>query len=37
VGYDLGWTPSGLQVTKIKTYAATSIVQPTDTSKRQGS
>ena len=21
VGYDLGWTPSGLRVTKIKTYA----------------
>jgi hypothetical protein len=22
VGYDLGWTPNGLRVTKIKTYAA---------------
>jgi hypothetical protein len=37
VGYDLGWTPSGLRVTKIKTYPATNIVQSTDTSKREGS
>ena len=37
VGYDLGWTPSGLRVTKIKTYPATDIVQTTDTSKRQES
>ena len=36
VGYDLGWTPSGLRVTKIKTYP-TSSVQAADTSKRQGS
>ena len=37
VGYDLGWTPSGLRVTKIKTYPATSIVQSTDMSKGEGS
>ena len=37
VGYDLGWTPSGLRVTKIKTYLASSIVQSTDMSKREGS
>lgn len=37
VGYDLGWTPSGLRVTKIKTYPPKSIVQEPDTSKRQGS
>ena len=37
VGYDLGWTPSGLQVTKIKTYPPKSILQEPDTSKRQGS
>jgi hypothetical protein len=37
VGYDLGWTPSGLRVTKIKTYPTSSVVQVADTSKRQGS
>ncbi len=37
VGYDLGWTPSGLRVTKIKTYPTSSVVQATDTSNRQGS
>ena len=37
VGYDLGWTPSGLRVTKIKTYPTSSGVQAADTSKRQGS
>ncbi|MCE3239935.1 MAG: hypothetical protein K0Q83_442 [Deltaproteobacteria bacterium] len=37
VGYDLGWTPSGLRVTKIKTYPTSSVVQAADTSKRQGS
>ena len=37
VGYDLGWTPSGLRVTKIKTYPMNSNVHATDTSKRQGS
>lgn len=37
VGYDLGWTPSGLRVTKIKTYPTNSVVQVADTSKRQGS
>jgi hypothetical protein len=37
VGYDLGWTPSGLRVTKIKTYPTSSVVQAVDTSKRQGS
>ena len=37
VGYDLGWTPSGLRVTKIKTYPVKSIVQESDTSKRQRS
>ncbi len=37
VGYDLGWTPSGLRVTKIKTYPVKSSVQESDTSKRQGS
>jgi hypothetical protein len=26
VGYDLGWTPSGLRVTKIKTYPTGSVV-----------
>jgi hypothetical protein len=35
VGYDLGWTPSGLRITKIKTYSAASELQP-DRSKRQG-
>jgi hypothetical protein len=37
VGYDLGWTPSGLQVTKIKTYPATAGIRSPDTSKGQGS
>jgi hypothetical protein len=37
VGYDLGWTPSGLRVTKIKTYQRTTGVEPADSSKRQGS
>jgi hypothetical protein len=37
VGYDVGWTPSGLRVTKIKTYPTTGVVHATDTSKRQGS
>jgi hypothetical protein len=37
VGYDLGWTPSGLRVTKIKTYPTTKVVQAPDTSKGQGS
>ena len=36
VGYDLGWTPSGLRVTKIKTYPPAS-VEATGASKRQGS
>ena len=36
VGYDLGWTPSGLRITKIKTYPPVSELQP-GTSKRQGS
>jgi hypothetical protein len=36
VGYDLGWTPSGLRITKIKTYPPASELQP-GTSKGQGS
>jgi hypothetical protein len=36
VGYDLGWTPSGLRVTKIKTYPVAS-VEATGASKGQGS
>jgi hypothetical protein len=36
VGYDLGWTPSGLRITKIKTYPPVSELQP-GTSKGQGS
>jgi hypothetical protein len=35
VGYDLGWTPSGLRVTKIKTYAAAEPNEKTG-SERQG-
>jgi len=27
VGYDLGWTPRGLRITKIKTYPSTGSVQ----------
>jgi hypothetical protein len=34
VGYDLGWTPSGLRITKIKTYPAQTD-KPAD-SERQG-
>ena len=34
VGYDLGWTPSGLRITKIKTYPTPS--EP-EASKGQGS
>ena len=37
VGYDLGWTPSGLRITKIKTYPPASEDQTVSTSKRQGS
>jgi hypothetical protein len=37
VGYDLGWTPSGLRVTKIKTYPTTAGVRTPGTSKGQGS
>jgi hypothetical protein len=36
VGYDLGWTPSGLRITKIKTYPAGNELQP-GASKGQGS
>jgi hypothetical protein len=36
VGYDLGWTPSGLRITKIKTYPAGSELQQ-GASKGQGS
>jgi hypothetical protein len=36
VGYDLGWTPSGLRVTKIKTYPAPDEGRR-GTSKGQGS
>lgn len=36
VGYDLGWTPSGLRITKIKAYPLAGEVQP-GTSKGQGS
>lgn len=28
VGYDLGWTPSGLQITKIKTYPPSTEPRP---------
>jgi hypothetical protein len=35
VGYDLGWTPSGLRITKIKTYPPAGAGEKTD-SKRQG-
>jgi hypothetical protein len=35
VGYDLGWTPSGLRITKIKTYPAASELEPA-ASKGQG-
>jgi hypothetical protein len=34
VGYDLGWTPSGLRITKIKTYPERA-AEPVD-SERQG-
>ncbi len=37
VGYDLGWTPSGLRVTKIKTYPESPISSPHSNSERQGS
>ena len=37
VGYDLGWTPSGLRITKIKTYPTIATVGTPDTSKGQGS
>lgn len=35
VGYDLGWTPSGLRITKIKTYPPASEIRPGG-SKGQG-
>ena len=35
VGYDLGWTPSGLRVTKIKIYPPAGAREQTD-SERQG-
>lgn len=34
VGYDLGWTPSGLRITKIKTYAESSGEKPVADLKR---
>lgn len=37
VGYDLGWTPSGLRVTKIKTYPESPIQSPDSNSERKGS
>jgi hypothetical protein len=37
VGYDLGWTPSGLRVTKIKTYPTATDVPRPGISKGQGS
>jgi hypothetical protein len=36
VGYDLGWTPSGLRVTKIKTYARPASPGEGSNSERQG-
>ncbi|MDH3444470.1 MAG: hypothetical protein OEN50_11135 [Deltaproteobacteria bacterium] len=35
VGYDLGWTPSGLRVTKIKTYANSARSVEASNSERQ--
>jgi hypothetical protein len=35
VGYDLGWTPSGLRITKIKTYPAPSEFSEAHSLKRQ--
>jgi len=37
VGYDLGWTPSGLRVTKIKTYSESRAVPPNSNLEGQGS
>jgi len=37
VGYDLGWTPSGLRITKIKTYLQTTAELPNSNLERQGS
>ena len=36
VGYDLGWTPGGLRVTKIKTYLDLPGVSPNSDLERQG-
>ena len=36
VGYDLGWTPSGLRITKINTYANSSRAGAGANSERQG-
>lgn len=37
VGYDLGWTPSGLRITKIKTYPDSPVASPESDLERQGS
>jgi hypothetical protein len=37
VGYDLGWTPSGLRITKIKTYPPASEAPSESTLKGQSS
>lgn len=37
VGYDLGWTPSGLRITKIKTYSESPGELPDSNLERQGS
>ena len=37
VGYDLGWTPSGLRITKIKTYVESTAESPNSSLERQGS
>jgi hypothetical protein len=37
VGYDLGWTPNGLRITKIKTYAPPPDTLPETKTEGQGS